>query len=510
LTEDGDAELQQKAKKLDEYVQGIFYQTNAYDIGEEYFGDWGIFGIGHIKVWHRRGQLELRRVFPNSLRVDVWDGADRRPRTIYETWLEDRDVLADMYREHEDADRIIKAIYAAPSVVATGEYAMNASTNMIEVKESFHLPTSDTIPDGDEWLGLRGRHIVALSQDDTLDDEPYNEDQFPYVSGRWNKALVGFNGMGLCELLIGHQRELNRTLQVEATSHHIMSVPRVALEINSRVNKNHVTSNKPGPVWWYQGTPPVALNWNAVTGDFVQWKEWIIQSAHDFTGISEMAAQARKPLGLDSAVAQREFKDTQSDRLSIRQKQYEQSYLELALRIIAVQRHIFEHYGDIPVQTIGRDYIKTIKWSEVSMEDDEFKLKLWPTSMLPKQPAGRLQKIQELVQAGWIDKDTGMRLLNFPDLEDQTSLMTAKQDDIKRTLDDIVYRGKYRTPDPVQDLAYGMQYGQMLYLKSYDKGLPTERLNSLLNWMQSAQATVQQATQPPPPALLPNAPQQAA
>jgi hypothetical protein len=356
-----------------------------------------------------------------------------------------------------------------------------------------------------------------------LVDEPYDCDRFPYVSPRWNKLMVGWGGQGLCELIIGHQRELNRTLQVEATSHHIMSVPRIAAEINSKVSKNHLTSNKPGPIWWYQGTPPQALSWPAVNGDFVQWKEWIIQSAHDFTGISEMAAQARKPAGLDSAVAQREFKDTQSDRLSMRQKAHDMMYVDAAQLVVNVARHIYENTGKYPVRVIGKNSIEELDWSQVSLEDDEFKLKLFPTSMLPQEPAGKLQAVQELIQAGFIDKDTGLRLLNFPDLDDVESMMTAPQDQMKAVLDDIVTKGKYRTPDPVWDLQYGVKQAKLLYLKTFDKGVPEARRNSLLSWMNAALAEIQKAMPqpaaapggqplavpqaPPVSQLVPNAPQ---
>jgi hypothetical protein len=127
---------------------------------------------------------------------------------------------------------------------------------------------------------------------------------------------------------------------------------------------------------------------------------------------------------------------------------------------------------------------------------------IFPTSSLSNTPAGRLQDVQELLQAGFITKEDGMKLLDFPDLEGTMNLLNAGIEDIEKMIEDMVEHGNYTTPEPYQNLELGIKKCQQAYLMYRAQGAPDERLELLRRWMEDAQGLLIKAatgTNPPPP-----------
>ncbi len=67
------------------------------------------------------------------------------------------------------------------------------------------------------------------------------------------------------------------------------------------------------------------------------------------------------------------------------------------------------------VMVPGKEFIHSIKWKDVNMDDDQFLLQMFPISSLPSEPAGRISTISEMMQGGLISPQTGRRLLDFSD-----------------------------------------------------------------------------------------------
>src|SRR5208282_1411965 len=81
-----------------------------------------------------------------------------------------------------------------------------------------------------------------------------------------------------------------------------------------------------------------------------------------------------------------------------------------------------------------------------------FIIQCFNMSSLPRDPAGRMQKITEMIQAGMISIREGRRLLDYPDLEQIEKLANASEERIYQTLDDIIEKGEYKGPDPFMDI----------------------------------------------------------
>src|SRR6185437_6515748 len=64
------------------------------------------------------------------------------------------------------------------------------------------------------------------------------------------------------------------------------------------------------------------------------------------------------------------------------------------------------------------------------LKDDPFAIECFTANSLPRDPAGRAQKIIEYMQAGLYTPQEGRRLLGFSDTEQEDKLLTAAEERI--------------------------------------------------------------------------------
>ena len=135
---------------------------------------------------------------------------------------------------------------------------------------------------------------------------------------------------------------------------------------------------------------------------------------------------------------------------------------------------------------------------------DEPVIQAYVESSLPKDPAGRLQKVTEMVQSGMIVLQEGRRRLDFPDLGQVETLANAAEERIYQILDDIIDKGDYQPPDQFMPIPKATQV-VVQYINLYATcKLEEEKLQMLRDWFMALQ-TLQAQAQPPMP--LPPQPQ---
>ena len=89
LTSGGSYSQQRKAKKLNQFTEGVFYETSTYDKGLDCFRDSAIWGDGLLYVFGRAGKLHHERVLSSELWVDELEAMYGFPRNLY--WARDVD-----------------------------------------------------------------------------------------------------------------------------------------------------------------------------------------------------------------------------------------------------------------------------------------------------------------------------------------------------------------------------------------------------------------------------------
>jgi hypothetical protein len=125
-------------------------------------------------------------------------------------------------------------------------------------------------------------------------------------------------------------------------------------------------------------------------------------------------------------------------------------------------------------------------------DDDAMIMQMFPVSMLPHEPVGRLAFIQELINSGMITPEFGTELLDFPDLESYLSIKNAALEDLMATLEELL-EGAYSPPEPFQDLQNGIPLFQSAYLRYKRLDVAEDKLDNLRRWITSADAMLQKA-----------------
>lgn len=497
LTEDGNFSLKRKAKQLTQYIEGQFDEMKMYTVGQKVFTDACVFGTGAMKIYIDPGDKKIKaeRVLIDEILVDDVEGMYGNPPNLYQRKFYNRDVLIGMFPDKEEKIR-------AAATALRGDVPSQSTADNVVVLEGWHLPTyceDETDDDGVTTKKTDGKHVICIDQC-VLFEEDYHKNHFPFVFLRWNDKLQGFWGMGLAEELIGIQLELNKTLKNIQLSQNLMSVPRIAIENSTNINPAHIT-NEFGSIIKYTGAPPQPMNWTAQTPEIYQWVDNLFNKAFEITGISRSTAQAQKPAGIDSAVAMREYQNIQSERFQLVGQRYEEMYIEASRQIVELSKELYADNPKLAIAAKSNKFLKKIKWKDVDMKEDQYSMDIYPTNMLPNTPAGKLQTIQELIQAGLIPQDQAISLLDFPDLDRFTSLATAAQDNIERMLEVMTEEGDYLSPEPYMNLQLALKLTQETYLRCRTEKLSEDRLELLRTFMEDIQTLLN----PPPPPMDPMA-----
>ena len=495
LTSAGDSKLQRKAKKLDAFCYGLFYENGLYKKGPKALRDGFVYGEGIIHPYSEDGRVKYERVFPYEMLMDYLEGhyGEESVKSLYRIKNIDRTVLMEMYPEKASEISLM---------TSTSMYLSAASKSVsdtVTVVEAWRLPTG----------AQPGRHVI-VTDNSVLLDEDYAEDFFPFAIYRYSDRLYGPYAQGMAEQLVPAQVEINRTLISIQRSLYLGGTHKIFVKAGSKVIKSHF-DNMIGTILEYAGdTMPQYVTPQLVQAEIYNHLESMKQSAYQLVGVSQLSASNLKPQGIDSGRALRAVDDVQVQRQQPVAQGYEQFYVDLAKISISVARKTYEKQGKLAVKVPGKRFIEEINWKDVNLEDDEFALQIYPVSKLPNDPEGRLATVQEMMQSGLVTPEAGRRLLDYPDLEAEESLANSSLDYLNKILDDIVEDGKFTAPEPFDDLKLARKLALEFYARGKLTQLAEDRLELLRQFItqidQLTQAAQPQLQGPPVPQAAPQAP----
>lgn len=485
LTDGGSWTAQQKAKKLTKFIEGQFFASKIYTVSPYVFLDCTVFDIGALKIYEADGKVCAERVFPDEIRVDEAEGVYGEPLQMHQEKDIPREVLLKMFPKFKEK------IEAAETTKQP--YLGNYRADLVHVVESWKRKTSSND---------MGKHAISIDNC-TLLSEDYAEEYFPFAFLKWAPRLRGFYGQSLAERLTGKQLEINKILRTIQVAQHLVSVPKVLIDVSSDIVSAHI-NNQVGGIVKYRGLKPDYITPNAVNSELYNHLNFLIQSSYEEAGISQLAAQSKKPAGLDSGKALREFSDIETERFVLTGQEWENFHLEVARQMIRCVKKIWERDGEFKVKLKGKRFLETIDWGEIDLEEDQYTMQCFPTSFLSQTPAGRLQDVTELYQAGFIDKENAMGLLDFPDLESFTTLATAQNEDMDKIIETMIDKGDFVAPEPYQNLQMGVKKMMSAYIRAKIDEVPEDRLELMRRWIEMAN---QMLTPPIPQAGDPGGPQ---
>jgi Bacteriophage head to tail connecting protein len=482
LTIDGNWGDRRKSKQTTLFFDGWFNDSNAYEHGRMAFRDGCVFGTGAVKVFSRDGKIVCERVLIDEILVDDIEGMYGTPQNLYQRKYIPRAVLRDMY------PKFTFQIDSAPSGISELGYTRTVS-DMVEVWEAWHLPTSKDADDGCHAIAIEGA---------TLFQEKYKMPRFPFAFFHWSPRLAGFYGSGLAEELTGIQLEINKMLMTIQQAQHLMANPQVWLEMSNKVNSAKV-SNLIGGINYYMGQPPFYVTPAAMPSEYYQHLQDLYRKAFEITGTSMMSATAKKPSGLDAAVALREYQDIESERFMSVALCYEKFYLNIAEIVYAELDSLLDEGIDVSVKANSNKAYQKLKWSDVRLKPDSYTKRVFPVSLLPTTPQGKLQKVQELIQSGLMPREEGLAELDFPDTEHWINRATAHVNVLEKYIDAML-EGEMRVPEPFMNLQLAQRMVQNAYLQAINDGAPEDVIAALQAFMDQVDAMLA----PPPPPIDPS------
>jgi len=493
LTDNGDYRQRNLAKKLNNFILGEFYQTKAYELGAIALRDALVEGTGIIHIYETPdAKAGLERVLLTELLVDPNEAMYGDPRQLYRIKLVDREVLIANFPKFKKKLEIAAKAYPDNSADSS-----KTVSDLIMVVEGWHLRSGKNTNDG--------RHTLACSAGFLVDEE-FTKDRFPFTFLHYSPRLLGFWSQGVAEQLMGTQMELNSILFTISRAIKLVGVPRVFQEEGSKVVAAH-HSNEVGVIVKYRGVKPSYEVAPCNAPELYAERDKLIAYGYQQSGVSALQASSQKPQGLDSGEAIRTYDDISTDRFASLSRRYDNMFIDLTYQIADLACDIAERDGAYATIYPNKNGTKEIDLPKAALLlKNEFVVQCFTQSSLPKDPAGRLAKVTEMVQSGMITLQEGRRLLDYPDLEQIEKLANASEERIFQILDDIIETGKYTPPDPFMDLELATtlttQYIN-LYASAKLEEAKAQKLRDFFNQVQTIKAA---AMPPQPPIAMPGTP----
>ena len=481
-----------RAKKLTTYCDGLFAEAKVYEKTQQAFVCAGAFDVAGIHVYEDNDRVGVDLVRACEIMIGANDGIDAKPRSMYRRKFIDRGVLLAKFARGKANEGKRLAINAANKADPVAD---SSGSNLVEVYEAWHLPSSDKAEDG--W------HVLAIESQaggggGTLLVEPYAKKYFPIILFSLDPALSGPYGVSAAATLLPIQMAVNVGLDRIARGQHLACRPGVWLPLSAKVTKGQINSAI-GSTNYYAGTtPPTFYTPQAFSPEVYAQLERHFEKGFSLYGVNAQVAAGTKEAGTTSAVAIRESLDVQTARFAVLSQRWEALHMEIARIAIDTARDIYAKNGEMRVSAPGTTFLDSIDWGDVNLEEDEFVIHVYPVSLLPTTPQGRIDRVNELVTAGIWSPKRGEAALDDLDIESAMSGERAAEKRIEKMCERMLIEGKYTGPDPTNDLAACLRIGSQFLDEGIESGADERNLDLLYRFLDDA-SSLQQALQAPPP-----------
>jgi len=486
-----------KAEKLTKFINALMKHAKVYENSEEVFRSAGILGNSYLKFYRENGEIKSEFVSAHEIVVDYADGMMKSsPRSMHQIKIVPRDSLLVAYRD--EPEKCQKIMSAASGL--HGAILASSTVDMVEVIESWHLPTNSNSHDG--------LHTI-VTENCTLFHEEYTKDFFPINVWRWMPNTLSYFGRSICEELADKQIEISRLMMQIMQSIELVAIPIIMVPNEAQIARDHIASNYIARIIKYNGgQPPTFMTPTAQNPEVYQYLNSLISWCYQQIGLSETSASGQKPAGVESAVAMREVADIESGRYSTVSLRWENLFKEHFKVLLDLCREESKENPDFMVKYTENKTAYDLKFLDVDLDDkDCVTYSAFPTNQLPDTPEGRMQTITEYIQNRWITKERGMELLNLdPDLESEVNIQTAPLRLAEKWLSQMAEDGIYHHPTPLMNLRLVLTLAVNFENMLEEQECPEDNLQLVRNFIVECQNLLQPPAPPPPPPGVPGTP----
>lgn len=495
LTDGGTWSLQRAAKALDAFIEGAKYANNWRELFPLIVRDAMVLDTGLVKVWgeqcedddKRMGRVRIDRVLPWELFVDPEEAVYGKPRSLFHTMTVSRHVAQARWPERA------KDIEQAPRADRGQGATYSLTGDRVTLVEAWHLES----PGAED-----GRHVIVCegAKGKPLVDEEWESDCFPVAWLPWSPGMLGVWGTSLVDEVAGLHSTLN---EVDTTIRdRVRQSFGFVLNYLGAKAKFRIDNDVPIPIFDVEGGEPGMVEYvspNLVNAELLGERERLLSLGYRMPGVSELSASSMKPGGLDSGVALREYQDIEAERFAQFGRAVESFDLAVSKLIIRAAKALDE--ADYPVIVSARTdkrrrrSLLKVDFGKIKLDESAYELQVFPSSQLPRTPSGRLAMVEQLIAAGFLQKDDAMRLLDFPDVEATMTQELAPYNIALDMIELILDEGRKVSPIPEMNLALTRRVVNLAILQATIDEAPEDRIELLRRFAAQVDALQQRAEQ---------------
>lgn len=438
VTNKGNVKGRKLAEDLNFILKGLFHKYDLTHMINLAYRDAMVSRAGYLKVIKDEDDIRIDRVYVDEIIVDPADGYYNNPYKLI----------------HRKTIPLHVALKRWPGFKKEIE-----SCNIQEVRQYNTRNYTPCISVAEAWCKNTyvkgGRHIICIETADIVDEE-WDKDYFPVIKCDYSEPVVGWLGQSVVDDLDPIQKEIDRILVTMQAIMKLVSVPRVFIDTNSQVNKNHMT-NKVGIMVEYdgkQGVAPIIHNGAGMPPELMQSLEFLIQQGYARAGLTPMDTQGQQKTGTgnQSGEALKTMTDIKSERWELLQHNYEKTHVKLSEIILK------ELQGtNIKLSALDRHIgLKEITTKKIPKTDTSYVLKVFPVSSLPDSIPDLIDSVTQMLQLGVIQPSQVPDLFKMPDLDAFVSMQSAPRKLIDKKIEEMIDGAKYWNPEPYHDLQYAL------------------------------------------------------
>lgn len=462
---------------------------------------------GAIKVVPHNGDIVADRIPVDEFRVDSREARYGKPRQLHHVKQVAREVLMGDFSEHAGAIRDAQPAGKRQGEWGDTEYGIGGETNMLDVCESWHLPSSKGADDGVRLISIREKVLAK---------DKWERPRFPVAFIRWSPPQRGFWGCSLVDELAALQFKVNEIARDLQQNVYFTSAVKVLARRNSDINKKGLPGKAPHVI---EVDNPTDVVWEAPDGFSpaqFQFLQWLIQQMYEVSGVSQLMAQSKNPLGAGaSGAALQEFYDIESERFSQLELSYARFWRQIGELTIDAAHDLSQdkEFKKREVRWTNRNVIQRIAWGDADedmLSDDRYQISLETAGYLPKTRAGKMQALEQLIAQGFLDPKWAPSLLDFPDLEQANMIRSAPVEYAISCMGDVldcdvdadgdVIEEKSTpvpAPDPDADLQLLMDVAKALKLQQLAEKSPHGVIGRCAQWCELVDAALKKGAPAP-------------
>lgn len=511
VTSGGDWRIKRKAKRLDKFVEAHLHlpqgrYQDVWELGDDVFRDAEVTGTGLAKVTIDEQEERTRydRVPSYEVLVDPNEAADGSPRNWFHVYEMDvaraREAFAPSDRAKSDAALRAMLDGAEQDALRRGSRDVGRrAARTVTIFEAWLLPLGPESP---------GVHVYACTGG-LLWREEWTWPVPPFAFLLWRSRPFGVWGFGLVEQMIEQHDRVQELADRLHRRYDLCSQKRTYFQPGT-VDEAQLQKSD-GEVLIPVAdlsTVPREVQTPPVTPAEAVAVEDEIRRFYDLSGVSQMSAQARKEPGVTSGIALQTLGDQKSVRFLPKSRAHELFFLQIGKLDVMATAALAATKPNVLARFPGKRFVNEIRWSDVALEEDQYFVRVAATSALSKDPAQRLEVIEQLAGMGMLPREKFLELLGLPDLEGALEMAGAESQWIESLLDryldaetpeELERAGGYTPPDPfLRNPTAALVATADAYFSAMVDGCPPYVASTLRRFMRDLQRMIAPRAQPAP------------